>query len=111
MQRLWCVWSFDIQHGDVIPLAEYRDRAKSDTAAFELAHASGKLEDAAVCDRILNGKESEVAVVDAELRELFGKLAADAVLESTPSKGKQSAISVRKTGDDTVYVVQFPALA
>lgn len=104
----WCVWLYDLERREVIPLAEYRDKNKSDTAAFDLAHASGSLEDAGVCDRILDGKETEVAVLSPELAGLFAKLATDAVNTSEVPKAGQTSVSVRKTEYDTVHVVRFP---
>ena len=108
IRPFWRVWYYDPERKEVVPLAHYKDKAKSDIAAFEFAHSAASLEDPKASDNILNEKDANPSPVPPKIEALFRGLAEDAIrISETPQPGK-AVVTVRKTPDDTVYAVRFP---
>jgi hypothetical protein len=102
----WRVWSYDDQRNAVIPLAHFNDRARSGTAAFELAHSVGSLEDASVIEAILASKDSDPTPLPPEVAGDLTEVAEKAIRErGAPVPGK-AAVTVLHLPGDTVYIVR-----
>jgi hypothetical protein len=107
LQPFWRVWSFDDQDGSVIPLAHFDTKVRSDTAAFELAHAAGRFEDPAAMDAILAAKTSLPTPLPPKLVTLFTTLAQKAIATSEAPEPGKTTVTVNTTPDDRVHVVRF----
>jgi hypothetical protein len=103
----WRVWSFDDEDGSVIPLAHFDTKTRSDTAAFDLAHAAGRLEDPAGMDTILAARTSAPTPLQANSIHLFSTLARKAIADSEAPEPGKTTVTVNVTPDDRVHVVRF----
>ena len=102
----WRVWSYDDEHGSVVPLAHFNDKARSGTAAFELAHSVGSLEDSSAIESILSSKDSDPTPLAPTVAGLLTQVAEKAIRErGAPVPGK-AAVTVLHLPGDTVYIVR-----
>jgi hypothetical protein len=107
----WRVWSYDDETKTPIPLGHFKDKARSDTAAFDLAHSAGSVESPDGMDAILASKDSPPAPLPPKISVLLATLAEDAIRMSEAAEPGKSKVTVRHTPDDTVYVVRFSTCA
>jgi hypothetical protein len=106
LRPFWRVWTYDANKREVLPLAHYNDKTKSDAAAFDLAHAAGSFEKPSVSDDILSGKDSEATPLYSKIAGMLATLAEDAIQTSEVPEETKSAVTVRHTPDDSIYVVR-----
>ena len=108
IHSFWHVWFYDAQNKTSIPLAHYRTKIASDTAAHDLAYSAASLSDPKEQNEILKQRDEDPKALTETLQLLFGALAEKAIAASEePTKGK-STVTVHKTPDDTVYAVRLP---
>jgi hypothetical protein len=103
----WRVWTYDDEEKLVIPLAHFNEKIKSDTAAFDLAHAACNLEDSAVIGGILASRDSAPTPLPQKIFDLLAHFAEEAIEKSEAAVSGKSVISVFHRPEDIVYVVKI----